>query len=129
MAPTSIHYYSASRLITIVLTTALACVSFVAIPSVELGLDQQLSMPKDSHIVKYFQVRISIDVTFWKLLCISLLQYMSEYLEMGAPIFWVITPGINYTLRSGQNIVCGGQECYQDSAAAILYMNSKYSEM
>jgi Niemann-Pick C1 protein len=33
-----------------------ACFSLMVIPSIELGLDQELSMPKDSHIVKYFQV-------------------------------------------------------------------------
>lgn len=40
-------------LITFIVITSL---SIMVIPSIEPGLDQQLSMAKDSHIVKYFQV-------------------------------------------------------------------------
>lgn len=32
------------------------CLSVIVIPSIEPGLDQQLSMAKDSHVVKYFDV-------------------------------------------------------------------------
>lgn len=33
------------------------CLSIMVIPSIEPGLDQQLSMAKDSHVTKYFEVR------------------------------------------------------------------------
>lgn len=32
------------------------CVSIITIPLIDVGLDQELSMAKGSHIVKYFQV-------------------------------------------------------------------------
>lgn len=34
-------------------------ISAMLAPSVEVGLDQELSMPKDSHVLKYFHVGIS----------------------------------------------------------------------
>lgn len=37
--------------------TIMTCASIVVIPSIEPGLDQELSMAKDNHVVKYFQVR------------------------------------------------------------------------
>lgn len=36
------------------------CSSIAIIPHVEIGLDQELSMPEDSHVLKYFKVNISI---------------------------------------------------------------------
>ena len=32
------------------------CSSLAAIPHIEVGLDQQLAMPEDSFVLKYFQV-------------------------------------------------------------------------
>lgn len=43
----------------LVFFTILTCASIVVMPSVEPGLDQELSMAKDHHVVKYFQVRQS----------------------------------------------------------------------
>lgn len=34
----------------------MTCTSIVVIPSIEPGLDQELSMAKDHHVVKYFEV-------------------------------------------------------------------------
>lgn len=34
----------------------LACTSIAVIPHIEIGLDQELSMPEDSFVLKYFQV-------------------------------------------------------------------------
>lgn len=45
------------RPIILIVFIVLTCLSIMVIPSIEPGLDQQLSMAKDSHIVKYFQVR------------------------------------------------------------------------
>lgn len=40
----------------LVFFTIMTCASVVVIPSIEPGLDQELSMAKDHHVVKYFQV-------------------------------------------------------------------------
>lgn len=45
----------AKPLILIVFITC-TCLSIMVIPSIEPGLDQQLSMAKDSHVTKYFEV-------------------------------------------------------------------------
>jgi hypothetical protein len=34
------------------------CTSLAVLPHIEVGLDQELSMPEDSYVLKYFQVRI-----------------------------------------------------------------------
>lgn len=34
------------------------CACVLIAPSVELGLEQELSMPKDSHVLKYFRVSL-----------------------------------------------------------------------
>jgi hypothetical protein len=33
------------------------CTSLAVLPHIEVGLDQELSMPEDSYVLKYFQVR------------------------------------------------------------------------
>lgn len=40
--------------------TCITCASIYLIPSIEIGLDQQLSMSKSSYVYKYFQVSVSI---------------------------------------------------------------------
>lgn len=32
------------------------CSSIAVVPHIEIGLDQELSMPEDSYVLKYFQV-------------------------------------------------------------------------
>lgn len=38
------------------------CSSIAVIPHIEIGLDQELSMPEDSFVLKYFKVRPMIDL-------------------------------------------------------------------
>ena len=87
-----------------------SCLSLMILPNIELGLDQELSMPKDSHLVKYF-------------------RYMAELLSMGPPVYWVIGPGLNYTKTEHQNLICGGILCNNDSVQTQLYIASNYPDM
>lgn len=98
------------RPIIIIIFTCWSCFSLIVAPSIEPGLDQELSMPKDSHVVKYF-------------------QYMADILSMGAPVYWVIKPGLDYHKPEDQNLVCGGVECNTDSISTQLYIMSNYPEM
>lgn len=82
----------------------------MVMPSIEPGLDQEMSMPADSHVVKYF-------------------RYMDELLAMGAPVYWVLKPGLNYSLPEQQNFICGGVECNNDSLSVKLYTQSRYPEI
>uniref|UniRef100_A0A0K8UN34 Niemann-Pick C1 protein n=1 Tax=Bactrocera latifrons TaxID=174628 RepID=A0A0K8UN34_BACLA len=98
------------KIIVLVVFTVITCLSLMAAPSIEIGLDQEMSMPTDSHVVKYF-------------------QYMNELLSMGAPVYWVLKPGLNYTQRDHQNVICGGVQCNNDSVSVQLYQQSLYPDI
>ncbi|XP_015603900.1 NPC intracellular cholesterol transporter 1 homolog 1b [Cephus cinctus] len=74
----------------------------VVAPSMEIGLDQKLSMPEDSYVLKYF-------------------KYMEELLSTGPPVYFVVTEGLNYSKTEAQNLICGGQECNVDSLYTQIY--------
>ncbi|XP_053950504.1 NPC intracellular cholesterol transporter 1 homolog 1b [Anastrepha ludens] len=98
------------KIIVLIIFTIITCLSLMVAPSVELGLDQEMSMPTDSHVTKYF-------------------KYMSELLSMGAPVYWVLKPGLNFTYQDHQNVVCGGVQCNNDSVSVKLYQQSLYPEI
>ncbi|XP_050677149.1 NPC intracellular cholesterol transporter 1 isoform X3 [Leptidea sinapis] len=78
------------------------CSSVAVAPHIEIGLDQELSMPQDSFQLKYF-------------------QHLKLYLNIGAPVYFVVTEGLNYNETSAQNLVCGTRFCSPDSVANQLY--------
>ncbi|KAK9512612.1 hypothetical protein O3M35_000999 [Rhynocoris fuscipes] len=80
--------------------------SLALIPHVEPGLEQQLSMPEDSYVNKFFEV-------------------MNEVLSMGPPVYFVLKSGLNLSSYSDQNLICGGIKCNSDSLLAQIYGASK----
>ena len=40
---------------------------------------------------------------------------LSEYLHVGPPVYFVVKEGHNYTSIPGQNAICGGSGCPQNS--------------
>ncbi|XP_075158262.1 Niemann-Pick type C-1b [Haematobia irritans] len=98
------------KIIVCIIFFVVTSLSLVVTPNLEYGLDQEMSMPKESHVVKYF-------------------RYMDELLSMGAPVYWVLKPGLDYTNRDHQNIICGGVECNNNSIAVQLYTQSRYPEI
>lgn len=54
---------------------------------------------------------------------------MEDLLSMGAPIYWVLGPGITYNDTDNQNLVCGGTLCNTDSVPTQLYIASNYPEV
>ncbi|XP_066248348.1 NPC intracellular cholesterol transporter 1 isoform X3 [Euwallacea similis] len=85
------------------------CSSVVIVPHIEIGLDQDLSMPEDSFVLKYF-------------------QFLKSYLSIGPPMFFVVKDGLNYSNYNDQNLVCGGQYCNLDSLTTQVYLASKNPE-
>ncbi|XP_052755080.1 NPC intracellular cholesterol transporter 1 isoform X3 [Galleria mellonella] len=77
------------------------CSSVAVAPHIEIGLDQELSMPQDSFQLKYF-------------------QHLNRYLNIGPPVYFVITE-LDYSERDTQNMVCGTRFCRSDSVANQLY--------
>ncbi|XP_055301385.1 NPC intracellular cholesterol transporter 1 isoform X4 [Sitodiplosis mosellana] len=81
------------------------CSSIAVAPHIDVGLDQELSMPEDSFVLKYF-------------------QFIKKYLSIGPPVYFVAT-GLNYTNTKDQNLICGGQYCNDDSLSTQLFIASK----
>ncbi|TGZ50411.1 hypothetical protein CRM22_010806 [Opisthorchis felineus] len=85
------------RPIVFVISLAWMCFCIAIIPNgMHLGLDQRLSMPTDSYMLKYFNA-------------------LSEDLRIGPPLYFVVTEGHVYNRTEGQNKVCGGVGCPQSS--------------
>ncbi|XP_053185767.1 NPC intracellular cholesterol transporter 1 [Scomber japonicus] len=82
--------------------------SIAVVNKVEIGLDQKLSMPDDSYVLDYF-------------------KNMSMYLHTGAPVYFVVEDGLNYSSLEGQNLVCGGVGCNNNSLVQQVYEASLIS--
>ncbi|XP_062285377.1 NPC intracellular cholesterol transporter 1 [Scomber scombrus] len=82
--------------------------SIAVVNKVEIGLDQKLSMPDDSYVLEYF-------------------KNMSMYLHTGAPVYFVVEDSLNYSSLEGQNLVCGGVGCNNDSLVQQVYEASLIS--
>lgn len=54
---------------------------------------------------------------------------MAELLMSGAPVYWVVGPGLTYNNVNDQNVVCGGTACNADSLSTKLYLASNYEQM
>ncbi|TNN67466.1 Niemann-Pick C1 protein [Liparis tanakae] len=82
--------------------------SISVVDKVDIGLDQKLSMPDDSYVLQYF-------------------KNLSMYLHTGAPVYFVVEDGHNYTSPEGQSAVCGGVGCNNDSLVQQVYSASLIS--
>ncbi|XP_070161109.1 NPC intracellular cholesterol transporter 1 homolog 1b [Polyergus mexicanus] len=90
------------RIIILVIFVAAFTTHVIVIPQIEIGLDQKLSMPEDSYVLKYF-------------------KYMDDLLSMGPPVYFILTKGLDYSKTEVQNIICGGQGCNTDSLYTQIY--------
>lgn len=52
---------------------------------------------------------------------------MSEYLHTGAPVYFVVEDGLNYSSPVDQNMVCGGVGCNNNSLVQQVYEASLIS--
>ena len=85
------------------------CSSLAVLPSIDVGLDQQLSMPEDSYVLKYFRA-------------------MFDYLSVGPPVYFVIkNTGLKYENFTQQDLVRAGENPY--SLASQIYSASKRSNV
>ncbi|NXK52136.1 NPCL1 protein, partial [Chauna torquata] len=63
---------------------------------VSVGLDQEISMPKDSYMLQYF-------------------SDLNQYLAVGVPTYFVTTSGYNFSSPDGTNGICSSAGCDADS--------------
>lgn len=81
------------------------CASVAMGSWVTVGLDQQLSMPVDSYVIDYFNNLTKIRV--------------------GAPVYFVVKDGVDYTDTKTQNVICGGAGCLEKSLIDQVYKASQ----
>ncbi|KAL1502244.1 hypothetical protein ABEB36_007416 [Hypothenemus hampei] len=91
------------RVLVMIIFAVSTCICIMIAPSVELGLEQELSMPQDSHVMKYF-------------------QFMKKLLGTGPPIYWVIKGQIDFSNTTLSNRICSGVGCSEDSVVTQLYL-------
>ena len=85
------------------------CSSIAVAPHIDIGLDQELSMPEDSFVLKYF-------------------RYLKSYLSIGPPVYFVLKNGLKFENTFDQNLVCGGVNCKSESLSTQIYIASKIPE-
>lgn len=88
------------------------CSSIAVIPKIEVGLDQEISMPDDSFVLKYFQA-------------------MQNFLSVGPPFYIVVNSTnlkFDYAKDDIRNKICGGFGCNEDSLQNMVAMWSKKAE-
>uniref|UniRef100_V5GQT7 Niemann-Pick C1-like protein 1 n=1 Tax=Anoplophora glabripennis TaxID=217634 RepID=V5GQT7_ANOGL len=98
------------RYLILLIFTVTLSLSIMVIPTIELGLDQELSMSEDSHVLKY-------------------LQFMKALMNIGAPVYWVTKGSIDYFNPEIMNRACSGVGCSEHSISTQLYMASTQSNM
>eukprot|EP00042_Codosiga_hollandica_P056108 m.801614 g.801614 ORF g.801614 m.801614 type:complete len:1472 (+) comp59272_c0_seq61:311-4726(+) len=88
-----------------ILSTAGFALGLYGMTFVNVGLNQQLALPSDSYVNKYF-------------------DFINDYLEVGAPVYFVVS-GANFTTIPSQNMVCGGHPgCSQNSIVSQAFLAS-----
>ncbi|XP_058452330.1 NPC intracellular cholesterol transporter 1 isoform X2 [Malaya genurostris] len=97
------------RVVVMVIFFGWLCSSIAVAPHIDIGLDQELSMPGDSFVLKFF-------------------RYLGQYLSIGPPMYFVVKGGLNYSQSYDQNLICGGQYCNLDSLSTQVYISSKRPE-
>lgn len=71
----------------------LSCISLSLIHRIPVGLDQKLSMPKDSYVLDYF-------------------TGMEKYLSVGPPVYFIVNEdAVDYKNIQNQNLLCGTAGC------------------
>jgi len=75
--------------------------SIALIPYVKIGLEQNITMPKDSYMIDYF-------------------SSLKQYFAVGPPVYFIIKPGINYERINSSNLICSSPGCSADSVSSQL---------
>ncbi|CAF3696663.1 unnamed protein product [Rotaria sp. Silwood1] len=81
--------------------------SIALIPYVKIGLEQNITMAKDSYMIEYFSA-------------------LKQYLAVGPPVYFIIKPGINYANITASNMICSSAGCSSQSIANQLGIASLY---
>ncbi|KAG0727530.1 NPC intracellular cholesterol transporter 1 [Chionoecetes opilio] len=97
------------RVLVCLVFVGVTCGALASAPHIEIGLDQNLAMPEDSFVTKYF-------------------KYLNDYLSVGPPVYFVIKEGFNFTDYDEQNLVCEVYGCKDDSILQQIFLSSLMPE-
>lgn len=89
------------RPIVILIFLGLFFTCIALLPRVNIGLDQKLSMPRDSYVLDYF-------------------ESLEKYLRIGVPVYFVVKGIPDYSLVDYQNMICSSPGCNQDSLLNLI---------
>ncbi|XP_054158157.1 NPC intracellular cholesterol transporter 1-like [Oppia nitens] len=92
------------RLPVVILFLGWLCTSIAVLNKLEIGLNQDLSMPSDSYVLSYFKAQ-------------------TNSLRVGPPVYFVVKSGFDYPRR--QQLVCNIAGCSANSLTAIINEASK----
>ncbi|KAG8571041.1 hypothetical protein GDO81_011513 [Engystomops pustulosus] len=90
------------RPIVVAIFVGMLSFSIAVVNKVDIGLDQSLSMPDDSYVLKYF-------------------HSLNKYMHSGPPVYFVVEEGHDYKSKEGQSMVCGGAGCNNNSLVQQIY--------
>lgn len=98
------------KIIVVIIFMFIASFSTVLIPQIEIGLDQQLALPRDSYVYSY-------------------LEAVNNIMMIGPPVYFVLKGGLNMTNPEHQNVICGGQLCNVDSLFTQVFLAAQHSDI
>ncbi|CAG2182401.1 unnamed protein product, partial [Oppiella nova] len=94
------------RVPVVILFMGWLCTSIAVINKLDVGLDQDISMPSDSYVLRYFEAQ-------------------TKSLGVGPPVYFVVKSDYDYANR--QQLICTSAGCSSNSLGAILSDASKHS--
>lgn len=81
------------------------CASIAVLPNIEVGLDQELSMPSDSYVLKFFEAQ-------------------TKDLGVGPPVYFVVKSGIDYSNLENQEKLSSGYGSKNYSLAVQISLSA-----
>lgn len=90
-----------TRIIVLISFAFWFCSSVAVLDKIHIGLEQQITMPDDSYMSRYF-------------------EFYQRYFEVGPPVYFMINDGYNYSNTRAQNRICGFEDCDSDSIGKIF---------
>ncbi|XP_077162613.1 NPC1-like intracellular cholesterol transporter 1 [Paroedura picta] len=98
------------RMLVVVLFIFMFCAAIFLIFNIQVGLDQELSVPGDSYMLQYF-------------------QYLNQYFMVGAPTYFVTTGGYNFSSYDGMNAVCSSTGCDNNSMTQKIQYATEFPKV
>lgn len=93
------------RVIVVLAFSIYLAFSICFISNLQIGISQTIALPRDSFLLHYF-------------------GNISTYFKTGAPVYFVVNEGLDYSKVKNQNLLCGSAGCEQDSLTAQIFSNS-----